>query len=248
MIGWFSGIRTRLVWTVCGVLLAHIAVFAAILSYRPPPIPNVYVDSVEIEFAEIEAEPLEVDPVEIVPVSERAAAIERSVPQEVVAPATSPSAASNDLDLSPPVLMQDAPKASETLPAEVKPDADTSQAPRSLGQAELAVIVQTMNCQNLTHHRDELCPNPDPFDVSESSLARHAAAQEPPLLVGDFEPKSYLEYFLSQEDREPFLVPGMSADLFTPAMPKGAYNAERIRNGKAPLWDKDMEAGFTRDE
>ncbi|MEM6555715.1 MAG: hypothetical protein AAF642_07575 [Pseudomonadota bacterium] len=230
------------------MLLAHMAVFAAILSYRPSPIPNVNVDSVEIEFAEIEAEPLEVEPVEIVPVSERAPVIERSVPQDVADPPTSPSDTSNDLDLSPPVLMQDAPQASEALPAEVMPGADTSQAPGSVGQAELAVIVQTLNCQRLTHHRDDSCPKPDPFDVAEASQARLEAAPAPPLLVGDFEPKSYLEYFLSQEDREPFLMPGMSADLFTPAMPKGAYNAERIRNGKAPLWDKDMEAGFTRDE
>lgn len=248
MSGWFSGKRARIVWRVGAVALIHICVFAAVLSYRLHPIPGAVFDSVEIQFAQIEAEPVEVDPLEIVSPSQVERVTEAFTPLQPVEPKAVSSPTETELEIAPSVLMQDAPAEREVPLSSAIEDTEPSNEPVTLSNSELATLVQTLNCQGLVQHRNIECPKLDPFDVAAASLERVQAAPAPPQLVGDFGPNSYLEEFLSQKDRDPYLMPGMSADLFTPAMPKGAYNAQRIREGKTPLWDEEIEAGFTRNE
>jgi hypothetical protein len=248
MIGWFTNIRARFVWRIGAVAIVHVFVFASVLSYRVSPISSLVLDSLEVEFADLEPEPIEVAPPEIIPESQPAPKIETPPPQNVIQPVEPTPTPSANLEVAPPILMQDAPAASEAVVPTAPSEVEVSQMPPSISESELATIVQSLNCQRLAHRRDEACPKLDPFDVAVASQARREAAPAPARLVGDFGPKTYLENFLSQEDRDPYLMPGMSGDLFTSTLPKGAYNAQRIRNGQTPLWDKDIEAGFTRED
>ncbi|MEL7107871.1 MAG: hypothetical protein AAGJ68_04760 [Pseudomonadota bacterium] len=246
MIGWFSDIRARFVWIFGAVALVHTVVFAVFLSFRVYPTPSLDRDFVEIEFADLEPDPIEVMPPEIIPESHSVSETETSAPQNVIEPMVSLPTRPENSEVAPPILMQEVPSVDETVVAETPSDADASQGPPSISEAELATVVQSLSCQRLAHRRDEACPKLDPFDVAAASQARREAAPAPAQLVGDFGPKTYLENFLSQEDRDPYLMPGMSGDLFTSTLPSGAYNAQRIRNGQTPLWDKETEAGFTR--
>ncbi len=110
----------------------------------------------------------------------------------------------------------------------------------------LARVLQNASCQRLIAIPDDDCPKPDPFTVAEASVLREQAPPAPPNLVGDFSPKTRLEQFFNQQDRDPYLMPGMDADLFTESVGAAAYNAQRIRNGQAPIWDRDLEEALRR--
>ncbi|MEL7540289.1 MAG: hypothetical protein AAGJ51_05255, partial [Pseudomonadota bacterium] len=120
--------------------------------------------------------------------------------------------------------------------------------PAVMELGDVSAVLQSLSCQRLSSHRDEACPQLDPFDVAAASDARQTAAPEAPLLRGKYGPKNALERFASQKDRAPYIMPGMSADLFSEGMSPGAYNAQRIREGRSPLWDKEMERGFRRED
>lgn len=112
----------------------------------------------------------------------------------------------------------------------------------TLEEAGVRHAMQFADCLSLTR-RDKDCDTLDPFEKEAIKLA--AAG------VGEFEislkvaiRQNYLEGFFNQQDKDPYLTESMSADLFTDNMPDGAYNAQRIRDGREPLWSRDLEREF----
>lgn len=124
-------------------------------------------------------------------------------------------------------------------PAPLEPSVDQAPPPGSIAPDEIAQALQHFNCRKLTPHPNENCPKPDPFAVADARQAR-AEAHLNPMPVIAFNQQNAAERFFSKQGRNPHMFPGMDADLFADPMPKGSYDAERIRNGLAPTWDREL--------
>ncbi|MEM7329021.1 MAG: hypothetical protein AAF437_09795 [Pseudomonadota bacterium] len=238
MIGWPRKQRARQVFGIGLIVLVHLIVIVGVMSIRwEVPRPD-QTDLIEIVFATEEAP----DPVE--EIAEADAGLERRNIRAEVA----------SLEAATP----EAPRIASDLAqrgAEIRPQTLTADDPRSNAAAaemavippdRLAAVLQQLDCQRFSSEREDRCETGDPFAVAAASMARQTAAPQAPILMGDFGPKTLLEGFMSQKDRDPYLMPGMSADLFTEGMAKGSYNAQRIRNGKAPIWDDEIERALRR--
>lgn len=238
---WVRIIRQRRVWVTGLVALAHVALLSWVLSQSVGNSVSPVLETLDIAFAEVlplpEPEPeLEPEPEPEPVVQEAPLVAPRSDPS--VAPAPSPKTVLTQLqsDASPAVAPQTSDPAPPDDPA---PTVDTGA---------LAQVLQRAECQRLSLKAKDDCPKADPFAVAEASMARQGSAPTSAQLAGNYGPKSMLEGFFSQRDNVPYLMPGMDGDLFTAGLAPGAYDAQRIRNGQAPLWSKEMRDGFRKED
>lgn len=233
----------RRVWITGLVALAHAAAFSWILFHRIALPGSIQLETFDVTFAELEPE-LKSEPVaapEPVSLPQPAPAAQPVLPAPEPPPLTAPQALP-----SQPVLTQlETVETAEIARQEASPEA-SSDVLETTELQQIATALQAFDCRRLKSRADERCPKPDPFEMAAASQARQETAPRAALLVGDYGPKSILEGLMSQKDKDPFLFPGMDGDLFSEGMAPGAYNAQRIRNGQAPLWDRKIEDGFRK--
>lgn len=233
MVVWVRIIGLRRVWVTGLVALAHAALLSWVLFQSVGRSVSPVLETLDISFAEVLPLP-EPEPEPEVPTAPLVAA--SSNPSAAPAPSSKTVLTQLESDNAPDA----APQTSDPAPSE-----DT--APR-VDPSALAAVLQRVECQRLSFKVDEDCPKADPFAVAEASIARQAATPASAQLAGDYGPKSMLEGFFSQRESDPYLMPGMDGDLFTPGMAPGAYDAQRVRNGQAPLWSQEMKDGFRKED
>lgn len=246
MFGWIGGKDKLRAWSIGGAAFVHIGLVAWVLTLSIAPPKFAPPASVIVTFAEIADPPPEVQPPVDVELTPEPAVSNRKPFEEMPAPTPDPFPPSPPAPSQPSVLTQ-LDTADQPIGAGDTPSVRSEAAP-VLEAEVIRTVLQNMSCQRLTMRRDEACPSLDPFEIAAASEARQTAPPAAPLLVGDYGPKTALERFASQSDRAPYLMPGMSADLFSDGLPKGSYNAQRIRNGQAPLWSKEIERGLRRED
>ncbi|MEL7113708.1 MAG: hypothetical protein AAGK93_12370, partial [Pseudomonadota bacterium] len=230
MIGSLRGEFSIRIWAIGVVALVHFVIMAWILNLPITPSVQAPLDHIEVAFAEIADAPQNPDQTEA---PETNVSINRDVLPQIQGPAersTESDSPTQVEPLEPPVLVQNTPEIGAPSAEARSPIYSGAGPVVELG--DVRAVLQSLSCQRLFSHRDEVCPQLDPFDVAAASDARQTAAPAAPLLRGDYGPKNALERFASQKDRAPYIMPGMSADLFSEGMSPGAYNAQRIRDGR----------------
>ncbi|MEM9570160.1 MAG: hypothetical protein AAF996_01750 [Pseudomonadota bacterium] len=244
MFGWVKNIDQTRVLVIGAVTVAHAVLLAWALTLPMNRSKSTPPNAIEIEFAEAsvpDSPPRPEPPPEPIP-DPLVAPTPRTVEQVPPVPSAQTTLT------SPSVLTQNAPTHEGGVPVTAATAQEAADPSESIDPQTIATVLQNVACQDLIMTRDETCPKLDPFDVAEASKARAEAAPSGAVLIGDYGPKSMLENFMNQKDRSPFIMPGMSVDLFTEGMAPGAYDAQRIRSGREPLWSQEMKDGFTRDD
>lgn len=230
---WVRIIRQRRVWVTGLVALAHVALLSWVLSQSVGKSVSPGLETLDIAFAEV----LPLPEPEPEPVLQEA---------PLVVPRSSPSVAPEPS--SKTVLTQLQSDTSSTAAPQTSDPAPPDGTALTVDPGALAAVLQRAECQRLSFKAEDDCPKADPFAVAEASMARQAAVPSSAQLAGNYGPKSMLEGFFSQRDNAPYLMPGMDGDLFTAGLAPGAYDAQRIRNGQAPLWSKEMRDGFRKED
>ena len=234
---WVSHNRT--VGSVALATVLHFAVIAGVLVFDSARPAVTTPESLVIEFAEIELPPPEpiapVEPVDETPPSppERPPAEPATVPAST--PQSAPSTQGTKTE-SPSVLTQNAP--GETRLAESSGGDGTN----TVSDAQITNVLKLFDCQKLRDHRGDDCPDADPFTAAAAAAERDTVKPKH-WADSDFN-KTVMEKFLDREANARFHWP--DADLFADRMPPGAYNAQRIRDGREPLWSKKMRDGFRK--
>lgn len=244
MIGWVKNLGQRRFWVIGAVTVVHAVLLVWALTLPMTPSNWTPPNAIEIEFAEArlpDPPPTPEPPPEPLP-DPVVAPAPRSVEQEQTAPSSQTPLT------TPSVLTQNAPTDEGSVAITAATAQDAADPSEVIDRQTVATVLQSVACQKLTMTRDETCPKLDPFDVADAARARAEAPPSGAALIGDYGPKSMLESFMNQKDRAPFIMPGMSADLFTEGMAPGAYDAQRIRSGREPVWSQEMKDGFTRDD
>jgi len=230
----------RSVWITGLVVLAHAAALFWALSHRVglPAAPTLRV--LDIDFAEVpqSAKPKPQTALPVEPEQPVAKDRHKPVPGSRPAPASPSKTVLTQLDTI----------STATVPPPPSNPSAAVGATDTVDPGVLASVLRGVDCQRLSLKSDEDCPKPDPFGVATASMARQIGGPSSAPLVGDYGPKSMLEGFFSQRDKAPYLMPGMDGELFTSGMAPGAYDAQRIRNGDAPLWSKEMTDGFAKSD
>lgn len=224
---WVKFIRQRQVWVTGLVALAHAALLSWVLSQSVGKSASPVLETLDIAFAEVLPLPAPAPVIQKAPLG-----APRSNSSVGPAPSSKTVLTQLESDTSPIA----APQTSDP--------AHSDDAAPTVDPSALAAVLQRAECQRLSFKAKEDCPKADPFAAAEASMGQQASAPASAQLAGDYGPKSMLEGFFSQRDRVPYLMPGMDGDLFTPGMAPGAYDAQRIRNGQAPLWSKELRDGF----
>jgi hypothetical protein len=215
------------------------------ITMDPPALDRI--ETIDIQFAEREAiadpgapEPALPQPLMAQPSETRPAA-----------PSPPPEITPEPAPVQPEVLTQLTPAAApeETVPAPPAANSDPASSPsdtaNTVSKTQLASVLQLTQCQKLDRETARDCPETDSFDRA-LALAERSQKPPEPARVTFYIERNVLEHAFSQNDRAPHLFPGMDGDLFADPLPKGAYNAEQIRNGLAPLWSKEMKDGFRK--
>ena len=107
------------------------------------------------------------------------------------------------------------------------------------GRAQLADVLQRLQCEKLQRPQPDACPKADPFAVAQAVRKRSATYTEQ-TRSQDGDPETQVSRL--------YMMPGMDSDLFVEGFAPGAYNAHRIRNGQSPIWDKSIEAGLRQSD
>ncbi len=99
-----------------------------------------------------------------------------------------------------------------------------------------------VRCRKLAEKPDPACPKGDPFYEQEQLAALRNAPPVRKIGVGPRGPGNYAEAFLAKNRGfPPKMLNGEDNSIFIEPMRKGAYNAQRIRNGEAPIWSRDLQ-------
>jgi hypothetical protein len=234
---WVKFIRQRQVWVTGLVALAHTALLSWVLSQSVGKSASPVQETLDIAFAEVLPLPEPEPEPEPEPVIQKA---------PLGAPRSNPSVAS--APSSKTVLTQLESDTSSIAAPQTSDPAPPNETAPTVDPSALAAVLQRAECQRLSFKAKEDCPKADPFAAAVASMGQQAAAPASAQLAGDYGPKSMLEGFFSQRDKVPYLMPGMGGDLFTSGLAPGAYDAQRIRNGQAPLWSKEMRDGFSKED
>ncbi|MEM1037551.1 MAG: hypothetical protein AAGI14_12415 [Pseudomonadota bacterium] len=138
----------------------------------------------------------------------------------------------------------ESPDVSETVVAAPSGEVQTTdQPPSNLAQA--AEALRRLECAKLSYERREDCPPPDPFAAADAQQRLREQAQETQFSALDpnaYGPKTSIEKWAAKnDDFAPVSLFGEDNSIFLDTMAPGAYNAQRIRNGERPIWDKDIE-------
>ncbi len=230
------------VWSFALATMLHLAAIAIVLTFAPTRPMMRAPESLIIEFAEIELAPpppeVPIEPLEATPPPEPSPSKSEPAPASVARPPTAPDAI-NAPSTAPNVLTQNTP--GDAAPA----DGETGEETDTVSDAQIANVLKLLGCQKLRDHRDEHCPDADPFTAS-AAVAERNSVQPKEWADSDYINKPVIEQFYEREVLSRFHWP--DADLFTDPMPPGAYNAQRIRDGREPLWNKKMRDGFRKKE
>ncbi len=233
-----------------GAAGAHGAALVAILAYvpaddlpeAPPPIP-------------VELVALQPPPQPITPPPE---------PQpDIIPPAKTASAPLPDLrPSSPPPVAAPAPETvpftslgNTTNPEErvvPPPPAGTSGPVERGGLASEAArgvqaALRRAGCRKLVREPGPECPQGDLFARADELAALKQAAALEPLALGPPPSQNYAEAFFARNQGMPAkMINGEDNSIFIASMAPGAYNAQRIRNGQAPIWDRKTREALER--
>lgn len=240
---WIASNRTiGIVALVAGL---HAVALNWALSFKIAPSVTSIPESLVIEFAETapppEARRDEQHPPD--PIPEPRPAL--SPPNTDIAPAPErvsdtpePSNQAPLLESSPSVLTQDAP-GDDASPASAETGAGDT-----VSEAQIATVLNLLDCQKLRdHHRDD-CSGADHMTAAAAAAERDTVAPRP-WGATTYINKTVMEQVLDREAEARLNWP--DADLFAEPMPAGAYNAQRIRDAREPLWSKEMRDGFRGD-
>lgn len=238
-----------------GATFLHVAVFGIVLSL--PRSSPTYEPSIPILVILYEA-PEPEQPPEPEPEQELSPDPTPIKTQEPNIPAPAPPAQRPE----PVTSFTEAPDQTEAVvqppvpPNQEEPVQNTPTQTTALEQ--VAGILQRADCNRLGRDERPDCPPSDPFAAAEAMQD----LQDPkgPISIPDlqaFGPQGMAESYLSARGWKPSLPgPGSAEGLgasslinlgsidnttFADPMAKGAYNAQRIRNGQAPIWDKEIE-------
>lgn len=244
MAGFKAQIFNRRIGFIALITGAHVVALWGLLSLRPVPPLYQAPPALEIELATLPPEPIAPPPEpEPTPVREPAPV---STPTPEPAPPSAPEAAPATSEPSTPnVLTQLGEAAPNDLSAVAAPPVALADAPLTMGQIQH--VLKQAECQKLTRQRDPDCAPEDPFEIALASAARQAqppegAPDSPFATISDYDRLSY------QTGASTFGSLGMSGDLFVDPMPDGAYTAQRIRNGREPIWSNEMKDSFRKRE
>lgn len=242
----------RRVGTIALITLLHVGALswaASLKIYAPSSLPR---DSLLVEFADIilpEPEPDPIAPPEPEPVApepdpqppEPTEAVETPpdppMPNPVQEPLSEPATAVSDE--TPSVLTQNPTEAAANLSDQSAPEGG------AITDAQIAGVLQQLNCQKLRHRPGEICPQTDPFDAA-ASVASRLQVERVYKYDPDHVSKTVSDKVYEREVQSRLHWP--DPDLFADPLPPGAYGAQRIRNGQEPLWSKEMRDGFRKDE
>ncbi len=104
------------------------------------------------------------------------------------------------------------------------------------------MALRRVGCRKLVEKPDPTCPKGDPFYEKEQILALRNMPPVRRIGVGPPRPGNYAEAFLARNSGwPPKMLGGEDNSIFIDPMQQGAYNAQRIRNGKTPIWDRDLQ-------
>ncbi len=104
------------------------------------------------------------------------------------------------------------------------------------------MALRRVGCRKLVEKPDPTCPKGDPFYEKEQILALRNAPPVRRIGVGPPRPGNYAEAFLARNSGwPPKMLGGEDNSSFIDPMQQGAYNAQRIRSGKTPIWDRDLQ-------
>jgi len=222
--------------------LGHAAVAAIVLALPMP----VVVDRVAVLPVELvilpppEPEPEPDLQSEDIPDSDTPSAPEPELAPGVQAPGPDPIAA----DI-PFVSLSDERDIEERV---VPPRSSGSNQVRDEGgkAAEIArgvrMALRRVGCRKLVAIPDPTCPKGDPFYEKEQILALRNTPPVRRIGVGPPRPGNYAEAFLAKNKGwPPTMLGGEDNAIFIDPMQQGAYNAQRIRSGKTPIWDSDLQ-------
>ena len=104
--------------------------------------------------------------------------------------------------------------------------------------SQVADFLAKADCLNLRRRDDDTCANLERAQLNAPWEREMITVPRADRFI-KYGPKSNLERFFSRQDEEPFIIPGMSADLFVDGVSPRDPNAERIRRGDAPIWDAE---------
>ena len=104
------------------------------------------------------------------------------------------------------------------------------------------MALRRVACRKLVEVPDPTCPKGDPFYEKEQIMTLRNAPPMRRTGVGPPRPGNYVEAFLERNKGwQPTMLGGEDNSLFIDPLRKGAYNAQRIRRGEAPIWDSDLQ-------
>jgi len=239
-------LKYRMAWIAAGIALGHAVLLGAALLMpisidSAPSTPQLIIELADM--VELAPAPEPEQPVASAPLLDPAP---DAAPPE---PANVPETIAPEPNTAAPLPVLTSEFGQDALPA---PPVHQTPEPPPATADQVASVLRRAKCQTPLKYQQEDCPPPDPFALAE---ARQAAqnAREAALDAG-LPPPNVLETLFSQNQRT-YRRPGMKSapdgstvtfvrpdeDLFTDPMAPGAYNAQRIRDGKAPLLDRELE-------
>ncbi|MEO1642531.1 MAG: hypothetical protein AAFR74_04290, partial [Pseudomonadota bacterium] len=147
-------------------------------------------------------------------------------------PSRSPTAQTD----SPLTSLIEAQDATETI---ISPPSAPEQS--ELRQAQAIEALKRLDCNRMAKERPLDCPQEDPFVKREIEQAR----QQSEITLSNlnsFGPSNAFEAWQANNSGfQPTSIFGEDNSIFIDPMAAGAYNAQRIRNGENPIWDRDIE-------
>ena len=241
-------LRHRRALIILGIAFCHAVAFAAVLNLRVEPVSIAAEEQLVVELADLLPDLPEPEPE-----PERVA--------EPVAPAPLPGATYVPEVAPLEVLAQDAPNVEPSDKPVLQAFGSVQSGTDAEALDQVANALTRAKCRRDLVKRDPDCSEQDPFEVLAEKFELQEAANQLPGAPADTGKLSALERHIIGEKMYTgtsvldgsFAAVGArdgrassqlnlwpDKDLFTDTMAAGAYQAERIRNGKS-LMDKDLE-------
>lgn len=244
---WVGFVLKHRMWLAAGLALVGHLVMAAVVLSVPLSVRNVVVEVISVDLVVMPPRKIEPES-KVLPEPELVTALPAKARTSMIEPAAPPTDRSGEAASEVPfVALSGLVDPDETIVPRgevvvVDPLTGVRRPEGVMAGTRLALRIAT--CQRLVEHRDPTCPKENPFEFQ----ARIAAAKNAPPLqrvgAGSHAPGNFAEAFLAKnKGYPPRMLSGEDNSTFIDPMAQGAYNAQRIRNGDAPVWDDD----FTRE-
>lgn len=238
---WVLGfLRSRSVWRVGAIAALHVAVFGMIMSIEHRANPASSIPHLEIDFAELDS------------VLDTAPELNREPDPKVrskplqdpqAAPVQTAPVTAETTTNTPAVLTQNehGPDGEISTSVSETSNGDAALEESAISSAQIARVLQNLDCQKLIHRENEACPKTDPFSASVMVAAR-ATVQRNTDWDRSYRAKTTIESIYEQNARDRLNWP--DADLTADPMAPGAYTAERVRRGEDPLLSEALRDSF----